>query len=318
MNNFIKKHLMILFFIISFLFVFCQLSIIYAPVSGICYAEGMIGDTLSFGPDDYLENSLDLYIDFDNGLFSSIGYSFSEDNSSEGIQKTYLFSLGYDFTDNFSSSAQYSFSPDIAGYKYDTIGVNVSLTEGRGGVNDDDFETMLFIDFLQTNHSADVYIDTTTVWRRIHIDANWTLEQNCWMFGLTETFYRNTVLSFNYSSFSYDKDIKNPQFQRYLDFILALGGVFNTKLPGVLFSISSFPGNSYGISLTQYLSDYFCLGFYYTRLLNYTDDSMVFYYSLEAEWFLTDNWQLNSGYTLHIDENKDKFDYYSSGVSFMF
>ena len=319
MGNFIKKQLIILFFTISFLFLFYQLSIIHSPVSGTCYAGGMLGDRLTFGPDDYLENSLDLSIDFDNGLYSSIGYSFSKDDNSEDTQKAYLFNLGYNFTDSFSSGMQYSFSPDIAGYKYDTIGANLSFSESKGGINDDDFDTMIFIDFSQTNHSANVYIDTTTVWRkRIHIDTTWTLEQNSWTFGLIETFYRDTVLSLNYSSFSYDKDIKNPQFQRYLDFILALGGIFNTKLPGVLFSISSFPASSYSINLTQYFSDYFCLGFDYNRLINYIDNSMVFYYSLEAECFLSESWQLNSGYTLYIDENKDEFNYYSSGISFMF
>ncbi len=288
-------------------------------ISNVCSAEGMIDDKVTFGPDNYLENSINFSVDLTDNLYSSIGYSFSKDENSNDISRNYLLGLGNNFTDNFSIQMNYSFSPKVEGYKYNAIGANISCSDQRGGINNDDFKTTLFVDFSHANHSADIYIDTTTLaGHKIHIDTNWSLEQNFWTFGLAEAFYRNSILSFNYISFSYDKDIKNPQFQKTLDFVLILGGVFNMKLPGVLFSISSFPLNSWNISLTQYFSDFFSLSFDCNRLINYINNSKVFYYSLDSRWYLTDRWQLNLGYTLYVDEDKNEFSYYSSGIGFMF
>ena len=62
----------------------------------------------------------------------------------------------------------------------------------------------------------------------------------------------------------------------------------------------------------------FSLSFDYNRLINYIDNSMVFYYSLDSGWYLTNWWQLNLGYILYVDEDKNEFSYYSSGISFSF
>lgn len=287
----------------------------YYPLSKLCWAGGMVSENLNFGPDNYLESKTDLSFDIDS-LYLGIGYSFSKDKNSEQSNNAYSFNLGNNFNDNFSGAVNYTFSPEINGYKYDTTGVNIALSDQRGGSNNDDFLTTLVVDFSQTNHFADVYIDTTTLRRKIHIDTTWTLGQNAWTLGLEEAFYRDTILTFDYTSFSYNKDIKNPVFQRYLDFILLLGGGVN--LPGLLFSISTFPSASYNIGLTQYFSDSFSLSVNYNRVINYINNAMSFYYSLKGAWFLSDQWQLDFGYTLYIDEYQNKINYYSPGLTFIF
>ncbi|MFH1238502.1 MAG: hypothetical protein V1653_00145, partial [bacterium] len=77
-----------------------------------CYAGGgAVSEEVTFGPDNYLENKLNLSLDLTDSVYSSIGYSSSQDKNTEGADKAYSFSLGHDFNDISSGQINYAISP---------------------------------------------------------------------------------------------------------------------------------------------------------------------------------------------------------------